>query len=138
MSISWFPAPRLTLSITGRLNVGAEFRNPGSFRPRIRDIAIRPSEPREVTAEVQFKVASNTVTDTTELRAARTRTGPSQHWEDHVVARLKLGSCRRTEPIDLRLGRGQHFTFERGQTPGERIEKRVEVVIVHRAIHPAI
>ena len=30
------------------------------------------------------------------------------------------------------------FTVERGQTPDERIDKRVEVVIVQRAVHPAI
>lgn len=34
---------------------------------------IRPPERREVPAEVQFEVAPNTVTDTTNLRAARLR-----------------------------------------------------------------
>ena len=56
--------------------------------------------------KVQFKVARNTVTNTTELGTARLRTGPGQHWEDHVVAGLKLGGSRQPEPIDLRLGRG--------------------------------
>src|ERR1700688_3631551 len=32
----------------------------------------------------------------------------------------------------------RRFTVERGQTPCERIDKRVEVVIVQRAVHPAI
>ena len=92
----------------GRLNVGAEFRNPGrrSLGPSIRTITIRPSELGQVTAEVQFEVAPNAVTDTTELGTARLRTGPAQHWEDHDVARLKLGSCWRAEPVDLRLGCG--------------------------------
>ena len=54
------------------------------------------------------------------------------------VARLELGSSRRPEPIDLGLRRGQRFTVERGQTPDERIDKRVEVVIVQRAVHPSI
>jgi hypothetical protein len=31
---------------------------------------------------------------------------------------------------DLRLGGGQHFTVERGQAPDERIDERVDVVIV--------
>ena len=73
---------------------------------RMRVIAVRPPERVEVPAEVQFEVAPSAVTDITELGTARLRTGPGQHWEDHVVARLKLGSCRRAEPIDLRLGRG--------------------------------
>jgi hypothetical protein len=30
--------------------------------------------------------------------------------------------------IDLRLRRGQRFALERGQTSGERIDKRVEIV----------
>ena len=89
-------------------NVGAELGNQGrrSLGSRIRAIAIRPSERREVTAEVQFEVAPNAVTEPTELASAGLRTEPGQHWEDHVVARLKLGSRRRAEPIDLRLGRG--------------------------------
>ena len=69
-------------------------------------MVVRQPEPREVPAEVQFEVARNAVTDITELGAARLRAGPGQHWENHGVARLKLGSCRRAEPIDLRLGRG--------------------------------
>jgi tetratricopeptide (TPR) repeat protein len=38
----------------------------------------------------------------------------------------------------LGLRRGQRFTVERGQTPDENINKRVEVVIVQRPVHPAI
>src|ERR1700682_6443690 len=78
------------------------------------------------------------ITDIADLGTARLCTGQGQHWEEQVVARLKLGSCRRPEPIDLGLRRGQCFTVERGQTPDERIDKRVEVVIVQRAVHPAI
>src|ERR1700745_4415300 len=44
----------------------------------------------------------------------------------------------RPEPIDLGLHRHSRFTAERGQTPDKRIDKRVEVVIVQRAVHPAI
>ena len=89
-------------------NVGAEFRNPGrrSVGRRVRGIVLRRPERGEVPAKVQFKVARNTVTNTTELGTARLRTGPGQHWEDHVVAGLKLGGSRQPEPIDLRLGRG--------------------------------
>jgi hypothetical protein len=36
----------------------------------IRLIFVRPTEPREVPAEVQFKVAPNTVADIVELAAA--------------------------------------------------------------------
>ncbi len=92
---------------------------------RVRVIIARPPERREAPAEVQFEVARNTVTDTAELGTARLRTGPAQGCEEHVVARLKLGSCRRPEPIDLGLRRGQRFTVERGQTPDERIDERV-------------
>src|SRR5208283_616653 len=94
----------------GRLRFGA-----------IRVIVVRPPERREVPAEVQFEVAPNAVTDITNLRTARLRTWQGQQWEEQVVARLKLGSCRRPEPIDLGLRRGQRFTVERGQTPDERI-----------------
>ena len=54
-------------------NVGAEFRNPGrrSVGLLIRVIVVRPPERREVTAEVQFEIAPNTVTDTTDLGTAR-------------------------------------------------------------------
>src|SRR5512147_341232 len=93
-------------------------------------IVVRPPERREVPAEVQFEVAPNTVTDITNLRTARLRTWQGQQWEEQVVARLKLGSCWHPEPIDLGLRRGQRFTVERGQTPDESIDKRVEVVIV--------
>jgi hypothetical protein len=51
---------------------------------------------------------------------------------------LTSAAARRREPIDLGLRRGYRFTVERGQTPDERIDKRVEVVIVQRAVHPAI
>jgi hypothetical protein len=76
------------------------------LEPRIRAIAIRPSKRREVSAEVQFEVAANGVTDITEPGTARLRIGPAQHWEDHVVARLKLASCWPAAPTNLRLGRG--------------------------------
>ena len=81
----------------------------------MRVIVVGLPERSEAPAEVQFEIARNPV-DAADLGAAgeRLRTGPGQHWEDHVVARLKLGSCRRPEPIDLRLGCGQHFTVERG------------------------
>ena len=101
-------------------------------------MVVRQPERREVPAEVQFEVASNPVTDVTNLRTARLRTSQGQQWKEEVVARLKLGSCRRPEPIDLGLRRGQRFTVERGQTPDESIDKRVEVVIVQCAVHPAI
>ncbi|MDD1678785.1 MAG: ATP-binding protein, partial [Methanomicrobiales archaeon] len=68
------------------------------------------------------EVAPNTVTDITNLRTARLRTWQGQQWEEQVVARLKLGSRRRPEPIDLGLRRGQRFTVERGQTPDESID----------------
>src|SRR5271168_2866720 len=104
----------------------------------MRVIVVGLPERREVPAEVQFEVAPNTVTDITNLRTARLRTWQGQHWEEQVVARLKLGSCRRPEPIDLGLRRGERFTVERGQTPDQSIDKRIEVVIVQRAVHPAI
>jgi hypothetical protein len=53
---------------------------------RIRVSVARRPEPREVPAEVQFEVAANPVTDTTELGTAGLRTGQGQHWEDHVIA----------------------------------------------------
>src|SRR5271165_1430325 len=71
----------------------------------LRVIVVRPPERREVPAEVQFEVAPNAVTDITNLRTARLRTWQGQQWEEQVVARLKLGSCRRPEPIDLGLRR---------------------------------
>src|ERR1700688_2562047 len=109
-------------------NVGAEFRNPGrrSVGLLTRVMVVRPPERGQVPAEVQFEVARNAVTDIADLGTARLRTGQGQHWEEQVVARLKLCSCRRSEPIDLGLRRGQCFTVERGQTPDERIDKRVE------------
>src|SRR5580693_7917316 len=115
------------------------FRNPRrrSVGLLIR-VVVRPPERRKIPAEVQFEVAPDTVTDVTNLRTARLRTWQGQQWEEQVVARLKLGSCRRPEPIDLGLRRGQRFTVERGQTSDESIDKRVEVVIVQRAVHPAI
>src|ERR1700722_6070245 len=120
--------------------VAAEFRNPGrqSARLRLRVIIVRLPERRQVPSEVQFEVARNAVTDVADLGTARLCTGQGQQWEEQVVARLKLGSCRRPESIDLGLRCGQRFTVERGQTPGERIDERVEGVIVQRAVHPAI
>src|SRR5271169_90866 len=118
----------------------SEFRNPGqrSAWLLIRVIVARPPERRQVPAEVQFKVAPNAVTDITDLRTARLRTWQSQQWEEQVDARLKLGSCRRPEPIDLGLCRGQRFMVERGQTPDERLDKGIEAVVGHRAVYPAI
>jgi hypothetical protein len=65
----------------------------------------RPPERRQVPAEVQFEVARNAVTDIANLGAARLCAGQGQQWEEQVAARLKLGSCRRPEPIDLGLRR---------------------------------
>src|SRR5580700_6859525 len=120
--------------------VGAGFRNPERRSVGVlnRVGVVRRPERRQVPAEVQFEVAPNTVTDITNLRTARLRTWQGQQWEEQVVARLKLGSCRRPEPIDLGLRRGQRFTVERGQAPDETIDKRVEGVVVQRAVHPAI
>jgi hypothetical protein len=73
---------------------------------RIPFIVVRPAERREVPAEVQFEVAPNTLADITNLRTARLRTWQGQQREEQVDARLKLGSCRRPEPIDLGLRRG--------------------------------
>src|SRR5580698_9092853 len=115
----------------------SEIQGGRSVRLLIR-VVVRPPERREVPAEVQFEVAPNTVTDVTNLRTARLRTWQGQQWEEQVVARLKLGSCWRPEPIDLGLRRGQRFTVERGQAPDETIDKRVEGVVVQRAVHPAI
>src|ERR1700726_3179708 len=98
---------------------------------------VRPPERGQVPAEIQFEVARNAVPDIADLGTARLCTGQGQHREEQVVARLKLGSCRRPEPIDLGLRSGQCFTVERGQTPDERIDKRVEVVIVDGAVPPA-
>ena len=69
-------------------------------------MVVRPPERREVPAEVQFEVARNAVTHTADPGAARPLTGPSQGREEHVVARLELGSCRRPEPTELGLRRG--------------------------------
>src|ERR1700731_2448705 len=66
---------------------------------------VRPPARRQAPAEVQFEVARNAVTDIADLGTARLCTGQGQHWEEQVVARLKLGSCRRPEPIDLGLRR---------------------------------
>jgi len=66
----------------------------------IRVIVVPPPERREVPAEVQFEVAPYPVTEITDLRAARLRTWQGQQWEEQVDARLKLGSCRRPEPIE--------------------------------------
>src|ERR1700758_2073881 len=91
-----------------RSNVGAEFRNPGrrSVALLVRVIVVRPPKRRQVPAEVHFEVARNAVTEIADLGTARLCTGQGQHWEEQVVARLKLGSCRLFEPIDLGLRRG--------------------------------
>src|SRR6202795_4807669 len=101
-------SPHLLMGRWRRSNVGAAFRNPGrrSVGLLIRVIVVRPPKRRQVTAEVQFEVARNTITDIADLGTARLCTGQGQHWEEQVVARLKLGSCRRPEPIDLgQIGR---------------------------------
>jgi hypothetical protein len=72
---------------------------------RICVIVARPPERRQVPAEVQFEIARNAVTDTTDLGTARLRTGQGQEWEEQIVARFELASSRRPEPIDLRLRR---------------------------------
>src|ERR1700677_3864381 len=130
-------SPRMRSWLYGAL---AELRNPWrrSAGLLVRLIVVRPPERREVPAEVQFEVAWNAVTNITHLRTARLRTRQGQQWEEQVDARLKLGSCRRPEPIDLGLRRGQRFMVKRGQTPDESIDKRIEVFIVQRAVHPAI
>jgi len=62
------------------------------------------------------------------------RTWQAQQWEEQVDARLKpVAVASRTDLLSLR--RGQPFMIERGQTPGERIDKRIEDVIVQRAVH---
>jgi hypothetical protein len=68
-------------------------------------VVVRPPECREVSAEVQVEIAPKTVTDTAELGSAHLRSGPGQGWEEHVVAQLKFGSCRRPEPIDSGFGK---------------------------------
>src|SRR6202790_13566 len=92
----------------------AKFRNLGrrSVGLLIRVIVVRPPERRQVPAEVQFEVARNAVTYIADLGTARLCTGQGQQWEEQVVARLKLGSCQLSEPIDLGLRRGQRFTVE--------------------------
>src|SRR5271170_3207477 len=105
---------------------------------RIRVIVGRRPERREVPAEVQFEVAPNTITEVADFRAARLCTGQGQQWKEEVVARLELGSCRHSESIDLGLRCSQRFMIERGQSMDERVDKRIELVIVQRAVHPAI
>src|SRR5271154_4447557 len=105
---------------------------------RSRGIVIRRSQRREVPAEVQLEVARNTVTEIADLGAARLCSGQGQQREEEIVARLQLGSGGRPEPIELGLGRGQRFTIERGQTPGEVVNERVELAIIQRAVHPAV
>src|SRR6202021_360898 len=118
----------------------AKFTNSGrrSVGLLIRVIVVRPPERREVPAEVQFEVARDAVTDITDLGTARLGAWQGQQREEQVVARLKLGSRGGPEPIDLGLRRGQRFTVEGGKTPDEIIDKRVEGVIVQRAVHPAV
>jgi hypothetical protein len=71
---------------------------------------VGPPERREIPAEVQFEVTPNTVSNITDLRSARLRTWQGQQWEEQVVARLKLSSCRRPEPIELGLRCRYRFT----------------------------
>jgi len=63
---------------------------------------VRRPERRQLPAEVQFEVTLNSVTHTADPGTARPLTGPRQGREEHVAARLELGSCRRPEPIELR------------------------------------
>jgi len=84
---------------------GRRFRTT-SVGLRLRVIVVRLPERWEVPAEVQFEVAPNTVADVTNLGSARLRTWQGQQREEQVVARLKLGSGRHPEPIDLGLRRG--------------------------------
>src|SRR5579862_5535951 len=109
-------------------------RGLGSLRVPVRGLPER----WQVAAEVQFKVAGNAVTDIANLRSPRLRAGEGQQREAQVIARLKLGSAWRPKSIDLGLRRGQHLAIERGQTPDESIDKRVEIVIVQRAVHPTV
>src|ERR1700721_3507089 len=90
----------------------AKFTNSGrrSVGLLIRVIVVRPPERRQVPAEVQFEVARNAVTDIVDLGTAGLGTRQGQQWEEQVVARLKLGSCRLPEPIDLGLRRAYGFT----------------------------
>src|ERR1700722_19927294 len=71
----------------------------------IRLIGVRPPKRRQVPAEVHFEVARSAVTDTAQLGTARLRIWQGQHWEDHLVTRLELGSRRHPVPIDLGLRR---------------------------------
>ena len=64
----------------------SEIQGDDSVGLLIRVIVVRPPERREVPAEVQFEVAPNTVTDVTNLRTARLRTGHGQQWKEQVVA----------------------------------------------------
>src|SRR5690349_3016941 len=112
-------------------------KKPKSGAPRLCVVVCTP-ERRKVTSEVQFEVAPNTVTEITDLRPTRLRTWQREQREKQIVARLKLGSCRHPEPIDLGLRRAQRLTVERRQTPGESIHKRVEILVVYCAVHPAI
>jgi hypothetical protein len=48
-------------------------------------IVVGLPERRQVPAEVQFKVAPNTVTDITDSGPARLRTGLRQHWESVLL-----------------------------------------------------
>jgi hypothetical protein len=86
----------------GRMLIGRQrLPEARSVGLRVCGIVLRRPKRREVPAEVQFEVAPKTVTDITELGAARLRTGPRQGWEEHVVARLKLDSCRHPEQCQI-------------------------------------
>jgi Resolvase, N terminal domain len=78
-------------------NVGAEFRNPGrrSVGLHIRVIVVRPPEPRQVHAEVEFEVARDAVTQTTEYVLTC--------WRHYVIV-----TCMKEAFAYLRVsGRGQ-------------------------------
>jgi hypothetical protein len=105
---------------------------------RCRVIVVGAPERGEIPAEVQFEVAWNAVTDVADLGAARLCTGQGQQREKQIGARLHLGSGRGSEAIDLGLCCGQRFAVEGGQAADEGIDKRVELVIFQRAVHPAV
>jgi hypothetical protein len=62
--------------------MGHRFLSANALLMLIRVIAVRPPERREVPAKVQFEVAPNTVTDITNLRAARLRIRQGQQWKE--------------------------------------------------------
>src|ERR1700740_2174231 len=99
---------RITNGVLADAQCRRAFRNPWRRSAVLLTcvIGVRAPERRQVPAEVQFEVARNAVTDIADLGTARLCTGQGQQWEEQVVARLKLGSCRLPESINLGLRRG--------------------------------